>query len=148
MIVKFKEWLKPSKGVKRAGIALCAVICSLVILGCSTLALIPTRVNPVANMVIEGDTPNYKGWTLQGIEDSRVEFLKAMYPVVLKTHELQREVSQNISNTILGVLSAVGLTGTGALPFAMKMLPKGAVKKEDYERDVAEALAKDPNEAV
>jgi len=129
------------KHLRRIWNVLVGMFIAFILWGCSTLAIIPTRVPPLMDTLIEGETLNYKGWTVQGIVDMRMQYLKTMYPVVSKFYDLGREASGQVATTILGLLSAAGLAGTGALPLALKALPKGAVSKEDHEKAVSEASA-------
>ena len=111
------------------------LMASLMIWGCSTLSLIPTVVPPLMDTLIEGETPHKvifgQKVTLQGIVDARMAYHDTLYPAVRQFYDIGRTMSQNIATTVLGVMSAAGLVGTGAIPFALKKVPKGYAKKEE-----------------
>ena len=133
-----------------------AFLIAFLIWGCSTTAIVPTVVPPLMDTLIEGDTPHIKlklseegpclKITTQGIVDARMKYLETMYPVVKKFYDIGKQQSQDIANTVLGLLTAVGLTGTGALPLALKRIPKGAIKEEDHKKAVIEAGKMKPSE--
>ena len=123
------------KFIKRVSAVALGLVASTLIWGCSTLSLVPTVVPPLMDTLIEGETPHVVWFgqkvTLQGIVDARMKYHDTLYPAVRQFYDIGRSMSQNIATTVLGVLTAAGMAGTGALPLALKAVPKGYVKKEE-----------------
>lgn len=108
--------------------------------GCRSVT--PTRKPPLVEK-IGYKIPNYKGWTFVGINESfykmelqKMKLLAAMIETVNAPALAAREQAINWFN--------VGMSAGmfGGIPLALKRLPKGAAKKEDYEK----AGLQDPEE--
>ena len=110
--------------------------------GCSSM--MPTREPPLTEelgyKVLE-----WRGWTLVGLNQAaykfEVEKLKT-WKVMIGFVNLP---AIELHNQIVNWLGALGVGGVmGGLPLALNRLPKGAVRKEDHEREVAVALKQQP----
>lgn len=131
------------KFLRKSGIVLYGLLTILVttFAGCSSL--MPTREPPLTEE-LGYKVYDWKGWTFVGLNQAayklEVEKLKTWQVMIGFVNAPAIELHSLIVNWV-GVAAGGAMTG---LPFALKRLPKGAVKKEDHEREVAEALKKPP----
>ncbi len=112
--------------------------------GCSSL--MPTREPPLTEE-LGYKVYSWKGWTVVGLNQAayklEVEKLR-MWKVMIGFVNIP---AIELHGQIVNWLGALGVGGAmGGIPLAWNRLPKGAVKKEDHDREVAEALKKPPPE--
>jgi len=109
---------------------------AFIIWGCSTTAIIPTVTNPALEQISGIKAPFVKilgmNVTLQGFNDGIEEVadfqVDVTYPFGKDWASRSRERSNKIAMTILGVISAAGLTGSAiGIPVARQMQPKKKV---------------------
>lgn len=112
--------------------------------GCKSMT--PTRKPPLVEK-IGYEIPDFKGWTTVGINEAiynieleKIKLLAAMIETVNAPALAAREQAIDWFNIALsgGML--------GGIPLALRRLPRGAVKKEDHEREVTKAGLQDPEE--
>ncbi len=127
------------KFIRRLLVTSGTLLTALILWGCGTLSLIPSTVPPLMDELFEGTTPHIKvkglKITTQGVVDSRMHYIKAMLPALEITYGLGRERSEKIATGIMIAMSAVGVGSAGALPFALKKVPQGYVKKKEEEEE-------------
>ena len=112
--------------------------------GCESLT--PTRRPPLAEK-IGYNIPDFKGWTTTGINDAvynmEVQKLKLLASMINLVNVPALQARKQAVDW-LNVGMSAGLFG--GLPLALRRIPKGAVKKEDHEKRVAEAGLQDPED--
>lgn len=123
-----------------------ASICVTCLSGCAGMT--PTREPPLAEK-IGYEIPDWKGWTTTGINEGvykieleKLKVLRVMVDVVNEPALAAREQAVDWLNVGLSAGTFGGVPLAAAL--ALKKVPKGAVKKEDHEKAVEEALHKQP----
>lgn len=132
------------KFLRKSRIILYSLLAALVttFAGCSSL--MPTREPPLTEE-LGYKVFNWKGWTFVGLNEAsyklEVEKLK-MWKVMIG---FVNDPAIALHGQVVNWLGMIGVGGAmGAIPIALNRLPKGAVKKEDHDREVAEALKKPP----
>ena len=124
-----------------SAVYLVTVLTFALLAGCAYIT--PAPVPPLADE-LGFEILNYKGVTTVGVIRSSVKLYNLKLRVFEETANSTIELVESARATILEMAGLVGLGGTAALPAALRMMPKGAVKKEDYDRDIKEARRADP----
>jgi len=96
---------------------------------------------------VEHPVLSFKGITTLSIlkaTQREIEFKHQLnefeYQIASNATSVTIKASERARDGFVGLLATIGLGGTAALPLALKRVPKGAVKQEDHDRAVKEAL--------
>jgi len=151
----FRDWLKPSIGVVRLFKTLLGTVyCTLalyttVLTGC--VGVMPAFVPPLTE-ALGFHVPNIKGVTTVGLnegaykwEAEKLNFWRRSMDFVNQPMIALHDQAVDWLNIVLSATAFGGLPAVALI--AGKKIPSNAIKKEDHERLVAEALQKKPPQA-
>lgn len=108
--------------------------------GCASM--MPTRESPIAEP-LGYDVWDYKGWTFVFMTEAKYNIEVVKLRAYKETADLINKPFLDFHTESVDLLN-IALSGTlfGGMSFAWRRLPRGAVKKEDYEK----AGLQDPDE--
>lgn len=112
--------------------------------GCASL--MPTRESPIAEP-LGYNVWDFKGWTFifmtEAVYNIEVIKLKAYKE---STDLVNKPFIEGHGQAVNWLNIALSASAFGGIPLALRTLPKGAVRKEDYERDIARAGNQNPDD--
>jgi len=100
------------------------------LIGCAYIT--PTIVPPMTEELGYA-VPNLYGVTVTGLVEGSYKLEVQKLKLWKYSVDATLQATEGIRSGLVELAALVGLGGTAALPMALKRLPSGAVKKEDYE---------------
>lgn len=123
--------------------AFCVTLIGITTLLASCAYLTPTVVPPLTEE-LGYEIPNFYGITTTGLIKGSYSLEAEKMKLWGFTVNATLEATETARNGLIELAAVIGLGGSAALPMALNRVPRGAVRKEDHEKEVEEALKKEP----